>query len=142
MQNFRALGAPPPDPVPPAAGAFPPSPQPPAAGGFAPRPPIGLRRLGAPPPDPPNSPSHWEFLATRLCQIFEKLRHGAKRPTSTFNLSKVFRPVKSYGRKNNHYWNKLRLGWQANRWNSINLENWMSYFQCNLLYENVAKSKQ
>ena len=33
MQNLRALGAPPPDPVPPA------NPQPPAAGGFPPRPP-------------------------------------------------------------------------------------------------------
>ena len=38
MQNFRALGAPPPDPVPPAAGSFAPDPQPPAAGGFALRP--------------------------------------------------------------------------------------------------------
>ena len=54
MQNFRALGAPPPDPVPPV---------PPAAGVFAPRPPLAsggwglcLRRLGALPPDPPNSP--------------------------------------------------------------------------------------
>ena len=40
MQNFRALGAPPPVPVPPAAGALPPDPQPPAAGGFALRPPF------------------------------------------------------------------------------------------------------
>ena len=39
MQKFRALGAPPPDTVPPAAGALPTNPQPPAAGGFAPRPP-------------------------------------------------------------------------------------------------------
>ena len=50
MQNFRALGAPPPDPR--------------ASGG--PQTPVGLRRLGAPPPDPQNSPPHCEFLATRL----------------------------------------------------------------------------
>ena len=56
MQNFRVLGAPPPDPVPPAAGGF--APKPPASGswGLRPQTPIGLRRLGAPPPDPPNSP--------------------------------------------------------------------------------------
>ena len=66
MQNFRALGAPPPDPVPPAAGGF--APKPPATGswGLRPQTPIGLRRLGAPPPDPPNSPPHYKFLATRL----------------------------------------------------------------------------
>ena len=38
MQNFRALGAPPLDPPPPAAG------------GFAPKTPVGFRRLDAPPP--------------------------------------------------------------------------------------------
>ena len=66
MQNFRVLGAPPPDPVPPAAGGF--APKPPASGswGLRPQTPIGLRRLGALPPDPPNSPPHCEFLATRL----------------------------------------------------------------------------
>ena len=38
MQNFRALGALPPDPVPPAAGGSPPDPHwPPVAGGSAPR---------------------------------------------------------------------------------------------------------
>ena len=46
MQNFRALGAPPPHPR--ASGGW----------GFAPKPPapIGLRRLRAPPQDPKNSP--------------------------------------------------------------------------------------
>ena len=65
MQNFRALGAPPPDPLPPVAGGF--APKPPASGvwGLRPQTPIGLWRLGAPPPDPQNSP-HCEFLATRL----------------------------------------------------------------------------
>ena len=52
MQNFRALGASPPDPLPPAAGGLPLNPQPPAAGGFAPR--------------PPKQPPLCEFLATRL----------------------------------------------------------------------------
>ena len=54
MQNFRALGAPPPDPR--ASGGF--APKPPASGGWGLRPqtPIGLRRLGAPPPDPQTAP--------------------------------------------------------------------------------------
>ena len=52
MQNFQALEAPPPDPVPPAARG----PQPPAAGVFAPAP-IGLRQLEATPPDPQISPT-------------------------------------------------------------------------------------
>ena len=50
MQKFRALGAPPPDPVPPAAG------------GFA--------------PIPPNSPPHYEFLATRACPGVLKPEEG------------------------------------------------------------------
>ena len=56
MQNFWALGAPPLDPVPPAAGGF--ASEPPASGGWGLRPqtPISLRRLEAPPPDPQNSP--------------------------------------------------------------------------------------
>ena len=54
MQNFRALGAPPPDPR--ASGSW----------GLRPQTPIGLRRLRAPPPDPPKQPPHCEFLATRL----------------------------------------------------------------------------
>ena len=53
MQNFRALGAPPPDPR--ASGGW----------GLCPQTP-SLRRLGASPPDPQNSPPHCEFLATRL----------------------------------------------------------------------------
>ena len=57
MQNFQALGAPPPDPVPPAAGVFAPAP-------------IGLRRLEAPPQDPKIIPPHCEFLATRLVPFF------------------------------------------------------------------------
>ena len=54
MQNFRALGAPPQTPVPPAAGGF--APKPPASGswGLSPHTPIGFWRLGAPPPDPLN----------------------------------------------------------------------------------------
>ena len=53
MQNFRVLGAPPPDPR--ASGGW----------GLCPQTP-SLWQLGAPPPDPPNSPPHCEFLATRL----------------------------------------------------------------------------
>ena len=53
MQNFRALGAQPPDPR--ASGGW----------GLCPQTP-SLRRLGASPPDPQNSPPHCEFLATRL----------------------------------------------------------------------------
>ena len=66
MHNFRALKAPPPDPVPPVAGGF--APKPPASGSWELhlQTPIGLRRLGAPPPDPPDCPSHCQFLATRL----------------------------------------------------------------------------
>ena len=56
MQNFRALGARPPDPR--AYGAWGLCPQTPSLRrlGLCPQTPIGLRRLGAPPPDPPNSP--------------------------------------------------------------------------------------
>ena len=66
MQSFRALRAPPPDPVPPAAGGF--APKLPTSGGWGLRPqtPIGLLRLGAPLPDPQISPPHCKFLATRL----------------------------------------------------------------------------
>ena len=66
MQNFRALGAPPPDPR--ASGGW----------GLCPQTP-SLRQLGASPPDPhwppaaggsaprpPKQPPHCEFLATRL----------------------------------------------------------------------------
>ena len=74
MQNFRALGAPPPDPR--ASGGW----------GLCPQTP-SLQQLGASPPDPhwhpaaggsaprpPNSPPHCEFLATRLFvgEILEK----------------------------------------------------------------------
>ena len=56
MQNFRALGAPPPDPR--ASGGWGRCPQTPSLRqlGASPPDPIGLRRLGAPPPDPQNSP--------------------------------------------------------------------------------------
>ena len=66
MQNFRALGAPPPDPR--ASGGW----------GLCPQTP-SHRQLGASPPDPhwspaaggsaprpPKQPPHCEFLATRL----------------------------------------------------------------------------
>ena len=49
MQNFRALGALPPNPKLPVAGGFAPKP-------FDPEGHIDLWRLGAPPPDPQNSP--------------------------------------------------------------------------------------
>ena len=54
--NFRALEAPPPDPVPPAARSF--APRPPASSGWGLRPqtPISLRWLEAPPPDPQTQP--------------------------------------------------------------------------------------
>ena len=58
MQNYRALGAPRPDPH--ASGDW----------GLRSQTPIGLRRLGVPPPAPKTVP-HCEFLATRLP---EKLR--------------------------------------------------------------------
>ena len=56
MQNFRALGAPPPDPR--ASGGWGLVPRPPASGGWGlcPQTPIGLRRLGAWPPDPQTAP--------------------------------------------------------------------------------------
>ena len=56
MQNFRALGASPPDP--PASGGWGFASKPANSGGRGLRPqtPVGLRRLGAPPPDPQNSP--------------------------------------------------------------------------------------
>ena len=54
MQNFQALGAPPPNPR--------------VSGGweFCPQTPNSLRLLGALPPDPQNSPLNCEFLATCL----------------------------------------------------------------------------
>ena len=54
MQNFRALGTPPPDP---------------RASGGCPAP-IVLRRLEAPPPNPKISPPNCEFLATRLVSFW------------------------------------------------------------------------
>ena len=56
MQNFQALGAPPPDPRASSTGGFAPKPQVSGSWGLRPKTPIGLRRLGAPPPDPQNSP--------------------------------------------------------------------------------------
>ena len=53
MQNFRALGAPPPNP------------QPLAAGGFTPKPPLASSGWGSA-PRPTGQPPHCEFLATRL----------------------------------------------------------------------------
>ena len=70
MQNFRALGAPPPDPR--ASGGW----------GLCPQTPC-LRQLGASPPDPhwppaaggsaprpPTQPPHCEFLATRMVMSY------------------------------------------------------------------------
>ena len=66
MQNFRALGVPPPDSRASAAGGF--ASRPPASGGWGLRPhnPNGLRQRGTLPHDPKISPPHCEFLATRL----------------------------------------------------------------------------
>ena len=63
MKNFRALGAPPPDPR--ASGGFAPNPQPPAAGVFAPRPPVASSGWGIRPQTLQTAPPD-EFLATRL----------------------------------------------------------------------------
>ena len=63
MQNFRALGALPPNPR--ASGGW----------GLRPQTPIGLQRLGAQPPDPPNSSPHCKFLATRLQRVTIKCWH-------------------------------------------------------------------
>ena len=67
-QNFRALGAPPPDPR--ASGGWGLCPQTPSLRrlGASPPDPIGRRRLGAPPPDPPNSPPIANFWL-RACLI-------------------------------------------------------------------------
>ena len=57
MQNFRALGAPPPDPR--ASGGW----------GLCPQTP-SLRQLGASPPDPPNSPpiaNFWLRACANVC---------------------------------------------------------------------------
>ena len=57
MQNFRALGAPPPDPR--ASGGWGLCPQPP-------RLPLASGSWGLRPQTPPNSPPNCEFLAARL----------------------------------------------------------------------------
>ena len=58
MQNFQALGAPPPDPVPPAAGDF------------APRPPLASGGWELRAQTPQTAPPHCEFLATRLLVLY------------------------------------------------------------------------
>ena len=80
MQNFRALGALPPDPR--VSGGWelcPQTPQPPAAGGFAPRPSLASGGWGFA-PRPPKQPPHCEFLATRLCR-------GTSYPSSQEHVS-------------------------------------------------------
>ena len=57
MQNFRALGAPPPDPR--ASGGW----------GLCPQAPIGLRRLGAQPPDPQTAPPIANFWLRAWTQL-------------------------------------------------------------------------
>ena len=67
MQNFWAVGGPPPDPR--ASGGWglcPPNPHPPVAGGFAPRPLLASGGWELRSPVPPKQPLHCEFLATRL----------------------------------------------------------------------------
>ena len=68
MQNFRALGAPPPDPVPPAAGVF--VPKPPASGGWELRPQtsIAFGGWGLHPQIRKTAPP-CEFLATRVVML-------------------------------------------------------------------------
>ena len=61
-QNFRALGAPPPNPR--ASGGW----------GLCPKTPIGRRRLGDPPPDPQNSPPIANFWLRAWCEdVFVEL---------------------------------------------------------------------
>ena len=84
MQNFRALGAPPPDSR--ASGGW----------GLCPQTP-SLRQLGASPPDPhwppaaggsalrpPKQPPHCEFLATRLVTNNNIEDHGPRAPSILF----------------------------------------------------------
>ena len=75
MQNFRALGAPPPGP--PCLrrlGALPPNPPASGAESFASRPPLASGGWGLRPQNPKTAP-HCEFLATRLRE-FTKLPTG------------------------------------------------------------------
>ena len=73
MQNFRALGAPPPGPR--ASGGWGLFPKPPASGGWglSPQTPIGLRQLGALSPDPKNSPPLRisGYAPEKYCQNFK-----------------------------------------------------------------------
>ena len=73
MQNFRALGAPPPEPC--ASGGW----------GLCPQTP-SLRRLGAPPPDPPNTPppnaNFW--LRACVCHWYFRKFCGLKPDCMTF----------------------------------------------------------
>ena len=72
MQNFRALGAPPPDPIGlRRLGASPPNPQPPAAGGFAPRPPLASGGWGLRPQTPQTAPPFANFWL-RACVTSRK----------------------------------------------------------------------
>ena len=72
MQSFQALGAPPPDPVPPAAGGF--APRTPASGswGLCPSPhwPSAAGGSASRPKNQP--PPHCEFLAMRLVPFFDE----------------------------------------------------------------------
>ena len=66
IQKFRVLGAPPPDPVPPAAGGF--APRPPSSGGW------GLR------PQTHKTAPQCEFLVTPLLSVL--VRYARILPTS------------------------------------------------------------
>ena len=79
------------------------------------------------------------WLFTIILFTSSKWRHNF----FTFIILKNFSNLKkvNYGSKY-YYWNvKLSLGWQTNRWNTINIAEWVSYFQCNLLYKNVDQSR-
>ena len=84
MQNFRALGALPPDPC--ASGGW----------GLCPQTP-SLLQLGAEPPDPQNSFPHCEFLATRLYQyaqffhnfVFRSKKKRPGRPAAFLSLFRL-----------------------------------------------------
>ena len=64
MQNFRALGALPPDP--PASGEW----------GLSPQTPVGLRRLGARPQNPKTAPTQLRISGYAPAQVSFNGHHG------------------------------------------------------------------
>ena len=72
-------------------GVLPPDPQPPSAGGFAPAPPLPPTAGGSASRPPTHSPSHCEFLATRLL-VFITLKFS-EFPGPAPPLSKILRTL-------------------------------------------------